>query len=530
MDPHEEAIQGAISDLESGVFTSQRAAAKAWGVPRSSIQRRLQGSVPHAIAHQQQQRLTPEQEAFVVDWILEEDARSLPLSHARVREMATRILILGGDHQPLGQRWISSFLTRQPRVSSIVGRSIDTLRAEAATPAQILAFLELFHRTRIELNIRVEDIWNMDETGIALGVCTNSQVIARAGKRKAYIKTPGDREWVSILETISAAGQKLRCMVIFKGKSLQTTWFSSNFVPDWLYTTSENGWTSHLIGSEWLKRIFIPDTQPNGNQWRLLILDGHGSHVDIEFMILCRQHKIWVIYLPAHASHVLQPLNLASFSVVKSDYRADIRALSALDDAAPIKKERFITSYYHAREKGLSERVIRAGWRATGICPYNPDLVIRSSQVSGRPITPPLLLQPQSSVDQSFSTPKRAQDIYQAQQKLMQLEPLSRSARSMLGKAGKAISRANAHSAQLQTENQRLKYQLEQLQGKQKRKRIRVDQNERFSNAESIKAAIERAAAQAAQASTKDTEKAARAAAAQAAALTQAAMCTQFQI
>jgi hypothetical protein len=54
MDPYEEALQGAIRDLESGVFTSQRAAAKA------SIQRRLQGSVPHAIAHQQQQRLNPE--------------------------------------------------------------------------------------------------------------------------------------------------------------------------------------------------------------------------------------------------------------------------------------------------------------------------------------------------------------------------------------------------------------------------------------------------------------------------------------
>lgn len=146
--------------------------------------------------------------------------RDLSPSHARVREMATRVLRLGGDYEPLGQRWISSFLTRQPRVASIVGRSIDTLRAEAASPAQVLAFLELFHRTRIELNIRVEDIWNMDETGIALGVCTNSQVFARAGKRKAYVKTLGDREWVSILETISATRQKLRCMVIFKGQSL----------------------------------------------------------------------------------------------------------------------------------------------------------------------------------------------------------------------------------------------------------------------------------------------------------------------
>jgi hypothetical protein len=67
-------------------------------------------------------------------------------------------LKLGGDHEPLGQQWISSFLTRQPRVASIVGRSIKASRAEAATPDQILAFLKLFYRTQIKLNIRVEDI------------------------------------------------------------------------------------------------------------------------------------------------------------------------------------------------------------------------------------------------------------------------------------------------------------------------------------------------------------------------------------
>jgi hypothetical protein len=116
-------------------------------------------------------------------------------------------------------------------------------------------------------------------------------------------------------------------------------------------------------------------------------------------MILCWQYKIWVIYLPAHASYVLQPLDLTSFSAVKSDYRADIRALFALDDAVPIKKELFITLYYCAREKGLSERVVRAGWRAAGLCLYNPDLVIQSSQVSARPITPPPPPQPLSSAD-----------------------------------------------------------------------------------------------------------------------------------
>jgi hypothetical protein len=96
-------------------------------------------------------------------------------------------------------------------------------------------------------------------------------------------------------------------------------------------------------------------------------------------MWLCKVNKIHLLYLPAHASHLLQPLDLAPFSVLKSRYRNEIRALLALDDVALVKKERFIVSYNKAREEGLLERIIRAGWRAAGLCPYNPAVILLSS-------------------------------------------------------------------------------------------------------------------------------------------------------
>jgi hypothetical protein len=502
MDAREHAIKSAIRNLESGVYTSQRAAAKAWGVPRSTLQYRLAGQQPHAIAHQHQQRLSPEQEEFLVDWIPDEDARAQPPPHARVREMATRLLQLGGDHDPLGQRWLQSFLARQPRVSSIVGRSIEAARAQAVSPAMIQTFLELFERTRIRLNIQLSDIWNMDETGVALGVCTNTRVIARAGKKKAYKKDPGNREWVSIIESVSATGQKLRCMVIFKGKSLQTTWFPSKLVPDWIYTTSENGWTANVIGLEWLRRIYIPETTPDIGQHRMLILDGHGSHIDIEFMWLCRQRRIHLLYLPAHASHLLQPLHLAPFSVVKSKYRHEIQALSLIDDAAPVKKERFISSYHKARIYGLSEQVIRAGSRATGLVPYNPDIVLSSSQISARPITPPLATRPIYISDPICHTPQRSQDVYRAQQHLQRSESLSRNTRTVLAKAAKAISLAQSHAAQLQASNQLLHQKLDSIISTKVRKRTRIDPNSRFSNIDTIMAAIDHARFETAESST----------------------------
>jgi hypothetical protein len=247
----------------------------------------------------------------------------------------------------------------------------------------------------------------MDETGIALGVCTNARVLASSKKKKAYIKSLENREWVSIIESVSATGRKLRCVVIFKGQSLQTTWFRSESVPDWLYTTSENGWTSKAIGAEWLQRIYIPESAPQLDRYRLLLLDAHSSHVDIEFLWLCKQNKIELLFLPAHSTHLLQPLDLSVFSVTKTKYRNQIRDLASLDDAAPIKKERFITYYYKAREESFSQKVIRAGWRAAGLVPYDPSKVIESSQILNRISTPP---PPPTNTDSSsaiYRTPQR---------------------------------------------------------------------------------------------------------------------------
>ena len=100
----------------------------------------------------------------------------------------------------------------------------------------------------------------------------------------------------------------------------------------------------------------------------------------------------------------------------------------------------------------------------------------------------------------------------------------------MLSKAGKAIAEANTRAAQLEHENQRLKYQVDTTRITQSRKRVQVNPNERFSNVESIKAAIDRAAALQAQQTSTSPEKEAQKAAAEAAALTLKSMCSEWQI
>jgi hypothetical protein len=158
MDARELAIQSAINDSNAGLYTSYRAAAKAYGIPKSTLRNRLRGATNSANSHQHQQRLTPLQEDFLVDWILKEDARSCPPSHPQAQEIANRILKMNGDQRPVSKLWLIHFIKRNPRVASVISRKLEASRAKAASPEQIRAFLELFKRTQKRLNIRTQDI------------------------------------------------------------------------------------------------------------------------------------------------------------------------------------------------------------------------------------------------------------------------------------------------------------------------------------------------------------------------------------
>ena len=99
--------------------------------------------------------------------------------------------------------------------------------------------------------------------------------------------------------------------------------------------------------------------------------------------------------------------------------RNHISALASLDDAAPVKKHRFIKYYHLAREEGLTPKTIKSGWRASGIYPWNPQKGLRSSQVKTKAITnPPSPPSPNHDDIDVLATPKSHHDVYHMIQSL----------------------------------------------------------------------------------------------------------------
>jgi DDE superfamily endonuclease len=142
-------------------------------------------------------------------------------------------------------------------------------------------------------------------------------------------------------------------------------------VPNFLYTTSNNGWTSNDISLCWLNEVFLPKIE-NNRETQLLLMDGYRSYTSTKFMWKCYKNNIQLVYLIPHSSHVLQPLDLSCFLLLKSCYYKQLTELAKFDNNALIKKMQSLLYYNKARNEGLSPLNIKTGCKAANIYPWNP--------------------------------------------------------------------------------------------------------------------------------------------------------------
>jgi hypothetical protein len=78
-------------------------------------------------------------------------------------------------------------------------------------------------------------------------------------------------------------------------------------------------------------------------------------------MIICYLNNVYLLFLPVHTSHVLQPLDLGCFSSLKVVYRRQIREFNTLMDETKIGKAKFLEFYSKACQISLNKTNIQSG-------------------------------------------------------------------------------------------------------------------------------------------------------------------------
>jgi hypothetical protein len=382
-------IELAISDLKNGRIRSIREAARIYTIPRTTLQDRLHG-VPfqHAI-RASNHKLTQSEEDSLVKWVLDLTRRGLPPRHCLVRDMANYFLSQHGD-QRVGDKWVYNLVQRRPEIESKFSRKYNYERAKCEDPKIIQGHFDRVQDMISEYGILPEDIYNFDETGFAMGLCATAKVITGSDRyARPKLLQPGNREWVTAIEATNSTGWALPSYVIFKAKkNVRLGWFDE-LPDDWRINISDNGWTTDQIGLEWLKTHFIPLTSGRTlGTYSMLILDGHGSHLTAEFDRTCTEHKIIPVCMPPHSSHLLQPLDVGCFAVLKRHYGQLVEQRMRLG-FNHIDKVDFLTAFPQARTVAYKAQTIRNSFAATGLVPFNPDRVLQHLNVQLKTPTPP---------------------------------------------------------------------------------------------------------------------------------------------
>ena len=119
------AVDLAVADYRRGVFTSFKAAAKAYNVSQSTVRDRYHGKPTRQQGHAHRQLLSPVQEKLLVQWALDLELCGQAPTHTQLKTMASVISQASGGTAIVSDRWALKFKRRNPEVHTKQGVALD---------------------------------------------------------------------------------------------------------------------------------------------------------------------------------------------------------------------------------------------------------------------------------------------------------------------------------------------------------------------------------------------------------------------
>jgi hypothetical protein len=202
---------------------------------------------------------------------------------------------------------------------------MDSNRHRADSEAKYKLYFDLLHSKIEEYSVEPRHTYNMDEEGFLIGIIGRSKrVFSRqeweSGQVRALLQD-GSREWISVLACVGASGDALPPSLIYEGAfgNIRSSWVDDIQAGEHevFVTSSPTGWTNNHIGLAWLEQVFDRHIKQKARRsYRLLILDGHGSHVTPDFLAYCEQSRILLAtFPPSYSAHTLQTLDVVLFKL-----------------------------------------------------------------------------------------------------------------------------------------------------------------------------------------------------------------------
>jgi hypothetical protein len=257
----------------------------------------------------------------------------------------------------------------------------------ADSEAKYKLYFDLLTDKLTQYNVLPKDTYNMDEKGFMIGVIGRSKrIFSKTRWESKEVRASlqdGSGEWITLLSAICADGSHLSPGIIFESKksAIQSSWVDAIKVAkhDVFVTSSPSGWTNNDIELAWLEQVFNRQTKKKAQRrWRLLIVDGHGSHITMDFLEFCDRNRILVAIYPPHSTHTLQPLDVVKFKPLSAAYKHELtQHLHLSQGLIAVKKGDFSPLFWREWVSSFTKELILKSFKATGVVPLQQEIILK---------------------------------------------------------------------------------------------------------------------------------------------------------
>ncbi|KAL2885194.1 hypothetical protein HOO65_080144 [Ceratocystis lukuohia] len=172
----------ALQALQNSPELRLQPAARLYQVNYHALRRRQNGLQCWRNTMPNSQRPSYLEEQVIIKFILGLDLQGFPPQLRSVEEIVKRLLA-DRDALPVGKRWASSFVKRQPDLKTWFNRRYDYKGAKCEDPAIICGWFTLVENTIAKYGISLADIYNCDETGFTIDVIASGMVVTGTASR-----------------------------------------------------------------------------------------------------------------------------------------------------------------------------------------------------------------------------------------------------------------------------------------------------------------------------------------------------------
>jgi hypothetical protein len=178
----------------------------------------------------------------------------------------------------------------------------------------------------------------------------------------------------------TADGRVLPPYIVYKSEELWDTWCTGG--PEGAkYGRTKSGWFNEKVFEDWFEKVALRYFRRLEDQEskKVLIGDNVSSHLSHYVIQRCREYRIEFVLLPPNSTHLLQPLDVYFFRILKAKWRVQLRKWKSKHKGS-IPKDTFPSLLRDAlAEIPLTNNEnLKAAFRASGIYPFNKESVLKN--------------------------------------------------------------------------------------------------------------------------------------------------------